>query len=123
MSTTMPDRLRVLVVDDHPGIVKSLNRLLSLDYHVVGSLTDGAGVCDAVCLLHPDVIVMDVNLPTVDGLTACRQVMQHAPDMKVIVFTAVEDPDLRQRAFDAGAYAFVSKLGSTDLLSVIRRIA
>ena len=119
----MPDRLRVLVVDDHPGIVKSLNRLLSLDYHVVGSLTDGAGVCDAVCLLHPDVIVMDVNLPTVDGLTACRQVMQHAPEMKVIVFTAVEDPDLRQRAFDAGAYAFVSKLGSTDLLSVIRRIA
>ena len=118
----MPDRLRVLVVDDHPGIVKSLGRLLSIDYQVVGSLNDGTGLSEAVLQLHPDVIVMDMNLPKVDGLTACRQVMQDYPAMKVIVFTAVDDSDLRQRAFEAGAFAFVNKLGSTDLLSVMRRL-
>ena len=72
----------------------SLGRLLSIDHHVVGSLGDADGLSEAVLELCPDVIVLDVNLPKVDGLTACRQIMEQSPDTKVIVFTAVEDPDL-----------------------------
>jgi DNA-binding NarL/FixJ family response regulator len=117
------DRLRVLVVDDHVGIVKSLARLLSIEFDVVGTLNDALALPEAVLQLEPDVIVIDMHLPEVDGLTACRQIMQQHPALKVVVFTAVDDTDLREQAFAAGAYTFVSKLGSTaDLLSVLRQI-
>src|SRR5678809_546783 len=103
----MPSRLRVLIVDDHPGLVKAVSRLLASDYDVVGSVADATGLLEAVQHLGPDVIVLDVNLPKVDGLKACRQIMQVNPGMKVIVFTAGNDPDIRQRAFESGATAFV----------------
>ena len=68
-------------------------------------------------------IVLDLNLPTVSGLEACRQMTEMNPEMKVIVFTAMNDPEIRQRSFDLGASAFVSKLARDgDLLSTVRRL-
>ena len=68
-------------------------------------------------------IVVDLNLPSVNGLEACRQITQTHPEMKVIVFTAMNDPDLRQRSFDAGASAFVFKMaGDGDLMSTVKRL-
>ncbi len=119
----MTNRLRVLVVDDHPGIVRSVSRLLALSYDVVGSVADGNGLLSAAQDLQPDVIVLDLNLPNVDGLEACRQLTQGNPEMKVIVFTAVDDPHVRRRAFEAGAAAFVPKLAvADDLLSAVKRL-
>ncbi|MGZ5045718.1 MAG: response regulator [Usitatibacter sp.] len=119
----MPDRLRVLIVDDYPGIVKSVSRLLAHDCDVVGSVADCSGLIEAAQRLRPDVIVLDVNLPNADGLKACREVTQNHPKMKVIVFTAMDDPDAKRRAFEAGASAFVHKLATDeDLLSIIRRL-
>lgn len=119
----MTRRLRVLIVDDHPGIVKALSRLLSWDYDVVGSVADGSGLLETVQQLQPDVIVLDLNLPKVDGLEACRRVRKASPQTKVIVFTGVDDPNVRRRAFEAGAAAFVDKLGiDGDLLSAIQRL-
>jgi len=69
-----------------------------------------SGLIEAAQHLKPDVIVLDVNLPNVDGLKACREVTQGNPEMKVIVFAAVDDPDVKRRAFEAGASAFVHKL-------------
>jgi DNA-binding NarL/FixJ family response regulator len=117
-------RLRVLIVDDHPGILKSVSRLLAGDCDVVGSLADGRGLIEAAQRLEPDVIVLDVNLPDVDGLKACRRVTQDHPGMKVVVFTAADDPDVRRRAFEAGATAFVNKLAfDGDLLSAVTRLS
>ena len=117
-------RLRVLIADDHPGLVKALSRLLTMEYDIVGSVGDGVGLLEAAQRLQPHVIVLDVNLPDGDSLTACRQITQDNPEMKVIVFTAGDDPEVRQRAFEAGAYAFVDKLGLADgLLSAVRRLA
>ncbi len=114
-------RLRVLIVDDHPGIVKSVTRLLAADCDIVGGVADGRGLIEAARRLEPDVIVLDVNLPDVDGLQACRQVKQGNPAMKVVVFTAADDPGVRRRAFESGASAFVNKLASDgDLLSAVR---
>jgi DNA-binding NarL/FixJ family response regulator len=119
----MPGRIRVLIVDDYAGIVKSVSRLLACDCDVVGSLADCSGLIEAAQHLKPDVIVLDVNLPNVDGLKACRQIMQDNPETKVIVFTARDDPEIRRRAFEAGASAFVHKLAlDGDLLSAIRRL-
>lgn len=119
----MPRRLRVLIVDDHPGVVRAVSRLLACAHDVVGNLADCSGLLEAAQHLKPDVIVLDVNLPNVDGLKACRQVTQVNPEVKVIVFTAVNDPEVRRRAFEAGASAFVNKLAlDEDLLSAIERL-
>ena len=70
-------------------------------------------------------IVLDVNLPGVNGLEACRQITRVNPDARVIVITAMEDSEIRQRSFELGASAFVSKMpgtGGADLLSTIARL-
>ena len=116
----MPRRLRVLVADDHPAIVTAVSRLLALDHEVVGSVEDGSLLLETAQRLQPDVIVLDVNLPHIDGLEACRRLTQTNPEIKVIVFTAVTDPATRDKSLAAGAAACVSKLaGAGDLLSII----
>ena len=98
-------------------------RLLALDSEVVGSVTDGKLLLEAAQRLQPDVIVLDVNLPHVHGLEACRQITRENPEIRVIVFTAMTDPDIKEQAFAAGASAFVSKLaGADELLSTITRL-
>ena len=115
-------RPRVLVADDHPDVVKAVSRLLALACDVVGSVADGRDVLDAAQRLQPDVVVVDLNLPSVNGLEVCRQIAQAHPAMKVIVFTAMNDPDVRRRSFELGASAFVFKAGDGDLLSTVKRL-
>jgi DNA-binding NarL/FixJ family response regulator len=116
-------RPRVLVADDHAGVIRAVCRLLALDCDIVGSVSDGGAVLDAVQRLHPDVIVVDVNLPNVNGLEACRQITLTHPETKVIVFTATNDPEVRQRSFEVGASACVFKMaGDGDLLSTVKRL-
>ena len=117
-------RPRVLLADDYPGMVTAVSRLLSLDSDVVGTVADASALLEAAERLQPDVIVLDLNLPDLSGLEACRQITQAHPQMKVIVFTAVTDPEVRQRSLAVGASAFVSKLGPvTDLLSAVKRLS
>lgn len=120
---TLPSRLRVLVADDHPGMVRAVSRLLAPSYDVVGSVADGAGLLEAAGRLRPDVIVLDVHLPNVDGLAACRLVTQANPEMQVVIFSAADNPALKRRALEAGAFAFVNKLAAVDnLLSTLKRL-
>ena len=105
----LPKRPRVLIAEDHPGVAKAVCRVLALDCEVVGSVADGSAVLEAAQRLQPDVIVVDLNLPHVNGLEACRQITQVNPEAKVIVFSAMNDPDVKQRSFEVGASAFVSK--------------
>ena len=111
------------MADDHPALMTAVCRLLELDSEVVGSVTDGKLLLEAAEQLQPDVIVLDVNLPKLSGLDACRQITQAHPEIKIIVFTAMLDPAVREQAFAAGASAFVSKLaGAGELLSTITRV-
>jgi len=113
----------VLVADDHAEVTKAICRLLALECEVVGTVADGSAVLEAVQRLQPDVTVVDLNLPTVSGLEACRQITQANPKAKVIVFTAMNDPIIRQRAIEMGASAFVCKVASDgDLLSVVKSL-
>ena len=118
-------RPRVVIAEDHAELAKAVGRVLSLDCEVVGSVVDGGAVLETVQRLQPDAIVLDLHLPNVDGLDLCRQITHMNPEAKVIVFTAMNDPDLRQRCFELGASAFVSKMaghGDGDLLSTIKRL-
>ena len=119
----VPKRPRVLIAEDHPGVAKAVCRVLALDCEVVGSVADGSAVLEAAQRLQPDVIVVDLNLPNVNGLEACRQITQVNPEAKVIVFSAMNDPDVTQRSFEVGASAFVYKgAGDGGLLSTVKRL-
>ena len=119
----VPNRPRVLIAEDHTGVAKSVCRMLALDCEVVGIIADGSAVLEAAQRLQPDVIVVDLNLPHVHGLEVCRQITQTHPEMKVIVFTATNDPEVRQRSFEVGASAVVFKMaGDGDLLSTVKRL-
>jgi CheY-like chemotaxis protein len=72
----LPKRPRVLIGEDHPGMAKAVSRLLALDCDVVGHVADGNVVVEAAQRLQPDVIVVDVNLPNVNGLEACRRITE-----------------------------------------------
>ena len=119
----MPNRPRVLIAEDHQGMAKAVSRLLSLDCEVVATVADGSAVVEAVQRLQPDVIVVDLHLPNVNGLEVCRQITQLNPAAKVIVFSAMNDPDIKQRCIEVGASAFLLKGMGDDLLSTVQRLS
>ena len=109
-------RPRVLLADDHAGLLAALRRLLALSCEIVGQATDGAALMAAVTALAPDVVVLDVSLPDVNGIEGCRRIRQARPEVKVVILTAADDPGLREKAFEAGASAFVLKHSQIDRL-------
>ena len=115
-------RPRVLLADDYPAILKAVSRLLAPDCEVVGSLSDGTALLETAQRLEPDVIVLDVNLPNIGSLQACRDITRTNPKIKVIMFTAQNDLSISEEFLNAGASAFVSKLASLDLPSTIKRL-
>ena len=118
----MPTRPRVLLVDDHPGVVKALGRVLSPVCDVVGVVADGREVADAAARLEPVVIVMDLNLPNISGLEVCRQIAPNNPRVKFIVVTAIADDAIRDQALAAGASGFFRKSAAHELVVAIGRI-
>ena len=118
----MPTRPRVLLVDDHPGIVQALGRVLSPACDVVGVVADGREVADAAARLEPVVIVMDLNLPNISGLEVCRQIAPNNPRVKIIVVTALADDAIRDQALAAGASGFFHKAAASELVAAIGRI-
>jgi len=118
----VPTRPRVLLVDDHPGIVRALSRLLSTDCDVVGVMADGREAADAAARLQPVVIVVDLNLPDVSGLDVCRQINHNNPRVKVIVISARIDEAIRDEALEAGASGFFEKSAANELVVAIRRL-
>jgi DNA-binding NarL/FixJ family response regulator len=112
-------RPRVLIADDYPGMSSGLERLLAPDCDVVGTVADGRAVFEAVQRLQPDVVVLDLNMPHINGIDACRQITEANPLVRVLILTASNDPALTEAARAAGAFAFISKYALGDLLSAI----
>ena len=110
-------RPRVLLADDYAGILIALKRLLAPSCDVVGCVSDGAVLLETVIRLRPDVVILDVRMPSINGLEMCRQIKETTPATKVIVFTAADDAEIRRRAFEHGASAFVTKYRVADDLS------
>jgi DNA-binding NarL/FixJ family response regulator len=118
----MPSRPRVLLADDHRGIVTALERVLSPECDVVGVVADGSEVAETAARLQPVVTVVDLNLPNVSGLELCRRMLQTNPRAKVIVITGMVDDTIRQEALAAGASGFLQKLvAGRELIVAIQR--
>lgn len=114
-------RPRVLLADDHAGILSALKRMLHPSCEVLESVTDGIAAVEAAARLKPDVLVLDLAMPGMGGIDACRQIKQATPNVKVVILTANNDPDLKREAFSVGASAFVlKKFMAEELLNAIR---
>jgi DNA-binding NarL/FixJ family response regulator len=102
-------RSRVLLADDHQMLLDALKELLGPTYEVVGLVTDGRALLKAAEKLRPDIIVLDIAMPQLNGLDAGRQLKQSMPSVKLIYMTMNEDPYLVGEAFRAGASAYLLK--------------
>jgi DNA-binding NarL/FixJ family response regulator len=109
-------RPRVLLVDDNPGVLTALERFLAPDCDVVGTVREGAAVCEASRRLQPDVIVLDLNMPDVTGLEVCRQIAQTDPHARVILLSGDVRAAIREEGLGAGACAVIPKDQVTELL-------
>jgi CheY-like chemotaxis protein len=102
--------VRLLLVDDEPDARALLRSTLEvLGHEVVGVVEDGASACAGVADLRPDVVVMDWQMPSMDGIAATRCLVERAPGIVVIGCTASPDGDVRDRFLSAGAAACVRK--------------
>ncbi|MGB8442624.1 MAG: response regulator transcription factor [Candidatus Acidiferrales bacterium] len=102
-------RARVLLADDHQMLLDALKELLEPKYEVVGLVTDGRAVLKVAEKVRPDVILLDIAMPQLNGLDAGRQLKQSMPGVKLIFMTMNEDPYLVGEAFRIGASAFLLK--------------
>jgi DNA-binding NarL/FixJ family response regulator len=102
-------RPRVLLADDHLMLLDALKRLLEPAYSVVGLVLEGRALLKAADRLRPDVVVLDIAMPHLNGLDAGRQLKKKMPAVKLIFLTMNEDPYMVGEAFRAGASAFLLK--------------
>jgi DNA-binding NarL/FixJ family response regulator len=116
-------RPRVLVADDHQMLLDALKRVLEPRYEVVGTVSDGRELLKAAAKLQPDIIVLDIAMPQMNGLDAARHLKPAMPKLKLIFMTMNEDPDLVGEAFRAGASAFLLKQGAAlELTDAIEKV-
>lgn len=111
-------RIRVLIADDHPIVRDGLKRLLELedDIDVVGEASDGREVLELVAQLEPDIVLLDLRMPNVDGLSALQSLQSSLGRSKVIVLTASEDKNEFVQAMKLGCSGIVLKQTSPDLI-------
>jgi DNA-binding NarL/FixJ family response regulator len=115
---TTDRRQRVLLADDHKIIRELMVTLLATqpDLEVIGEACDGVEAVDLAARLHPDVILMDVSMPQMDGIAATRRIKRQMPQVRVIGFSTYDEMEIAARMREAGAEAFLSKGGPTDVL-------
>ena len=111
-------KIRVMIADDHPIVREGLRKLLSLedDLEVVGEAIDGRDLLDKVNTQQPDVILLDLRMPNLDGLSALQTLQQSGSSSKVIVLTASEDKNEFVQAMKLGCSGIVLKQTSADLI-------
>lgn len=118
--------IRVLLADDQALFREGLDTLLSVhkDIQVVGQAVDGQDAVDQALRLRPDVILMDMQMPVLNGVGATRRLMQSLPDCRVIILTTFDDKETVFDALRAGAVGYLLKdVGSAQLAESIRRTA
>jgi DNA-binding NarL/FixJ family response regulator len=113
----------VLLVDDSLDFRAGLASLLAATCDVVGTLDDGDGIEDAVERLCPDVVVLDISMPNVDGFEAARRLLTACPDAKIVFLTNHTEPAYKDEARAIGAQGFVDKARiAKELVPAIRAV-
>lgn len=118
--------IRILLVDDHPVVRHGLRALLGLlpDWEVIDEAEDGSEALDKVQRLNPDVVVLDISMPKMGGLEACRLIRETAPQCEILILTQHDSPQMLREALDAGARGYVMKShAARDLLDAVEAVS
>jgi DNA-binding NarL/FixJ family response regulator len=114
---------RVLLADDHTLLLEAFQKLLADDCEIVGAVSNGRALVAAAAQLRPDVVVVDVTMPLLNGIDAARQIRQADADVRIIFLTMNEDPDLAAEAFRAGASGYLLKRSAaSELVTAIHEV-
>lgn len=119
-------KLRVVLADDHAvvreGLIALINR--QRDMEVVGEAADGRAAVELATRLHPDVVVMDVSMPLLNGARATRQLIEQNPDLRILALTVHEERSYLRDLLEAGASGYLLKRAAgEELVNAIRRVA
>jgi len=106
----------VLIADDHTLIVEAFRKLLEPQYDVVATVPDGRALLDVASRMRPDVIVVDIGMPLLNGLTAGQQLKKIMPRVKLVYVTMNEDPDVAAEAVESGASVYLLKSSAASEL-------
>ncbi len=116
-------RSRIILADDHLMLAEAFVNLLAADYDVLGSVANGRDLVEMAKRQKPDVVIVDISMPLLNGLDAGRQIKLALPDVKVIFLTVNEDPELVAEAFRSGASGYVLKnCAVSELTEAIKQV-
>jgi DNA-binding NarL/FixJ family response regulator len=118
--------IRILLVDDHPIVRQGLKTLLEghSGWEVIGEASDGAEAVEKAKDLNPDVMVLDVTMPRMNGLEACRLLRQECPGLEILFVTQHDSPQMMREALEAGARGYVVKSNAArDLLAAVHAVS
>ena len=114
---------RVILADDHTLLLEAFEKLLAPECDIVAKVADGRALLAAVREHHPDVVVLDLAMPLLNGIDAARQIKQEDRSVRLVFVTMNEDPDLAAEAFRIGASAYLLKRSAaSELLVAIREV-
>lgn len=119
----MTNRSRILIADDHNLVAELCKRLLETEFDVVGVVSDGRAMVRAACDLKPELIVVDVAMPILNGLDAGRQVKELLPGVKLVYLTMNSDADVAAEAFRRGASGYLLKTcAANEMVTAVRQV-
>jgi PAS domain S-box-containing protein len=116
---------RILIADDHEMLRRGVRNMLQTqrDLEICGEATDGRDAIDKVKTLLPDLVILDINMPVLNGLAAVRQILRNSPQTKILVFSVHDSEQTKRDISAAGAHGFISKgKDAQDLLRIVREV-
>jgi DNA-binding NarL/FixJ family response regulator len=113
----------LVIVEDHLGCLNDLTNLIASDYEVVAVATDGKRGLAAALRCRPDVVILDISLPQLDGISAAREMRRNGLRSKILFLTVHEEPEFKEGAFRAGADGYVFKTHmASDILLALKEV-
>src|SRR5262245_49969274 len=107
---------KLMLADDHSLIVEAFRKLLEPQFEIVGVVSDGRALVESAPRLNPDIIILDIGMPLLNGIEAGRQLRKTIPAVKLIYLTMNEDPDFASEAFRLGASGYLLKTSAAQEL-------
>ncbi len=115
------DRIRVLLADDHAAMLERVAGLLRTECDVVGTVTDGQQALEAARELKPDVLVLDISMPVMNGIETAHRLQEAGNPARIVFLTVHDDADFAREALEAGALGYVIKQRmASDLVTAIK---